>query len=188
MYWKNGTPLKRNFISLFSWGDLKTWPKKSIQSHLRRYEIPQDGTGECKLFVRPQFLQYIWDELEGNGVTRVWKCSLGSPVLSTKHAASLSLLSNCQAQKSRNFLLCSKAQGSTRNFFQRAFYTPITNKSVFGAEFVESTAIIAEDLCVFRLIRSLVNQHRPFGGRGCSFRGVSSEISLIKHNTQRREF
>lgn len=66
--------------------------KKSIHSHLRRYEIPQDATGECKLFVRPQFLQYIWDELEGNGVTRVLKCSLGSPVLSTKHAASLSVV------------------------------------------------------------------------------------------------
>jgi len=103
--------------------------------------------------------------------------------LSMQH---LSLLSNCQAQKSRNFLLCSKAQGSTRHFFQRVFFTPITNKSVFGKKFVESTGIIAEDLCVFRLIRSLLNQHRLFGRRGCNFRDFSSEISLINHNTQRR--
>jgi hypothetical protein len=131
--------------------------KKSIQSYLRRYEIPQDGTGECKLFVGPQFLHYIWDELEGNGVTRVWKCSLGSPVLSTKHAASLSVVQLPGTKKNRNFLLCPKARGSTKHFFQRAFFTPITNKSVFGTKFVESTAIIAEDLCVFRLIRSLIN-------------------------------
>lgn len=101
--------------------------------------------------------------------------------LSMQH---LSLLSNCQAQKkNRNFLLCPKARGSTKHFFQRAFFTPITNKSVFGTKFVESTAIIAEDLCVFRLIRSLINQHRLFGGIGCNFHGFSSEISLINHNT-----
>ena len=91
MYWKSGTPLKRNCFLCFP-GETLKHGKKSIHSHLRRYEIPQDATGECKLFVRPQFLQYIWDELEGNGVTRVLKCSLGSPVLSTKHAASLSVV------------------------------------------------------------------------------------------------
>jgi len=103
--------------------------------------------------------------------------------LSMQH---LSLLSNCQAQKSRNFLLCSKARGSTTHFFQTASFTQITNKSVFGTKFVESTAIIADDLCVFRLVRSLVNQHRLFGGMGCNFHGFSSDISLINNNTQRR--
>ena len=167
---------------MFPWGYLKTMTQ-NIHSHLRRYEVPQDGTGECKLFVRPEFLQYIWGELEGNGVTRVLKCSHGSPVPSTKHVASISLLSNCQAQKSRNFLLYSRVQGSTRHFFQRAFFTPNTNKSEFGTQFVESTAIIAEDLCVLRLIYSLVNHHRLFGGRGCHFQGCPSEISHINHNT-----
>jgi len=51
------------------------------------------------------------------------------------------------------------------------FFTAITNKSVFGTKFVESTTIIAEDLCVFRLIRSLENQHRLFGGKGCKLHG-----------------
>jgi len=98
--------------------------KKSTQSHLRRYEIPQDGTGECKLFVRPQFLQYIWDELEGNGVTRVWKCSLGSPVLSTKHAASLSVVQLPGTKKPKLSFVFKSTREHTA-FFPKSFLCTI---------------------------------------------------------------
>ena len=95
--------------------------KKSIQSYLRRYEIPQDGTGECKLFVGPQFLHYIWDELEGNGVTRVWKCSLGSPVLSTKHAASLSVVQLPGTKKKPKLSFVSKGTREHKTFLPKSF-------------------------------------------------------------------